>query len=103
MYQTSYLSILDAIVDLQTRGYFFDFNMIGNKLLCSQQKIFLRSEDFDILEMYSFPHEDAWQETVVYGIESQQYHIKGILLSTMPERTVTLPAMLFKKISKFWV
>jgi hypothetical protein len=81
MQQTTHLSILDAIVDLQNRGYFFDFCLIGEKLFCTQQKQFFRPEEVDILEMHCFFHEEGlWQETVVCGIEALPSGAKGILM-----------------------
>ena len=47
-------NIVDAIVDLQTRGYSSDFIVMDNQLFCAQQKIFLRHDEFDINEVYSF-------------------------------------------------
>lgn len=80
MNQSSYLTILDAIVDMQARGFYFDFNLICDRLFCSQQKCFLKIEEFDILEMYRFaPDVNEQQETILYGIESLRYGLKGIL------------------------
>jgi hypothetical protein len=78
---TIYLTIVDAIVDLQTRGYLFDFSFLRDKLFCAQQKCFFEPEDFDILEKHSFESGDApRKKTTVYGIESLSYGLKGILL-----------------------
>jgi hypothetical protein len=78
---TSDLAIVDAIVDLQTRGYLFDFSLLRNKLFCAQQKCFFALEDFDILEKFSFQRgENSGKKTIVYGIESLSYGLKGILL-----------------------
>jgi hypothetical protein len=85
MQQTGYSGIINAIVDLQTRGFSFDFSLVGNKLLCAQQKFFLRDEEFDILEMHHFQMEDhGRRETVIYGIESPQHGIRGIMLIHHP-------------------
>jgi hypothetical protein len=78
---TIYLTIVDAIIDLQTRGYLFDFSPLRNKLFCAQQKCFFDPEDFDVLEKHSF-QSDALpgKGTIVYGIESLSYGLRGILL-----------------------
>lgn len=73
-------NIVDAIVDLQKRGYSSDFIVMDNLLFCAQQKIFLGHDEFDINEVYSFHPSRTRQETVVYGITSEQHAIKGILL-----------------------
>lgn len=104
MQQTGYTSIINAIVDLQTRGFSFDFSLVGNKLLCAQQKFFLRDEEFDILEMHHFMLEDhGRRETVIFGIESPQHGIRGILLNTIREKRIPIPAIIQKKMRKFWI
>jgi hypothetical protein len=75
------LTIVDAIVDLQIRGFLFDFSFLRNKLFCAQQKCFFSIEDFDVLEKYSFQSDGVpGKKTIVYGIESLSYGLKGILL-----------------------
>ncbi len=51
--KNNYYNIIDAISDLQARGFFLDFNLIGNKLLCAQEKCYLGAEEFEVLEIYS--------------------------------------------------
>ena len=78
---TTYRTIVDAIVDLQVRGYLFDFSLLRNRLFCVQQKCCFRLEDFDVLEKYSFQTDDfPGKKTIVYGIELLSYGLKGILL-----------------------
>lgn len=78
---TTDLTIVDAIVDLQTRGYMLDFSLFHNKLFCAQQKCFFGLEDIDVLEKYSFQTGEApGKKTIVYGIESLSFGLKGILL-----------------------
>lgn len=78
---TTDLAIVDAIVDLQTRGYLFDFSFLRNKLFCAQQKCFFDPEDFDVLEKFSFQRgETPDKKTIVLGVESLSYGLKGILL-----------------------
>lgn len=81
MNTTTYTTIVDAIVDLQVRGYLFDFSLLRNKLFCAQQKCYFGLEDFAVLEKYSFQTDDSLgKKTIVYGIESLSYGLKGILL-----------------------
>lgn len=78
---TADLTIVDAIVDLQTRGFSFDFTFLRNKLFCAQQKRFFGLNDFAVLEQYSFQADDVLgKRTIVYGIESLSFGLKGILL-----------------------
>lgn len=104
IYQTGYVSLIDAIVDMQERGFFLDFCLIGNRLLCAQQKVFLQPEEFDILEMYRF-HGDGHdqEETIVYGIESPNHSMRGILLRNDIGKKTSIPSVITRKIRKFWV
>ena len=69
-------NIVDAIVDLQTRGYSSDFIVMDNQLFCAQQKIFLRHDEFDINEVYSFQPSQSRQER---GIDvDQQLVARGV-------------------------
>jgi hypothetical protein len=77
MQQTLHLTPADIVIDLQSRGYASDFSLIGNRLFSTQQQLFLRDGEFDVLEMYHFPG------TLIYGIESRQYGVKGILLKKL--------------------
>jgi hypothetical protein len=104
MRQNNYCSIIDAISDLQTRGFLLDFSLIGNKLLCAQEKCYLGADDFDVLEMYRFHAGGlARDETVVYAIESLFQPLKGILLNSGNQILTHVPPILISKIRKFWV
>ncbi|HEY4286695.1 MAG TPA: hypothetical protein VGN00_06305 [Puia sp.] len=96
-------NIVDAIVDLQTRGYSSDFIVMDNQLFCAQQKIFLHHDEFDINEVYSFQPSQSREETVLYGITSEQHAIKGILLTQPSANKSGVPPVLFKKMGKFWL
>src|ERR1700759_1761561 len=96
-----YVSILEAITDLHQRGYSADFNLLGNRLFCSQTKSYLHLNEFDVLEVYRF--EDGLRprgETIVYGIEG--LHIKGILFQTSLALGTIGHEVLMRKIKKFW-
>jgi hypothetical protein len=83
MGKKSYCTIIEAISDLQARGFYLDFSLIENKLFCAQEQRYLETEEFDVLEMYCFhaggPIRD---ETAVYAIESLTRSLKGILLNS---------------------
>jgi hypothetical protein len=104
MCKNNYHTIIDAISDLQARGFLLDFSLIGNRLLCAQEKCYLGAEEFVVLEMYSF-HADgtARYETVVYAIESLCQSLRGILLNSGCQTQTRVPAILSRKIRKFWV
>jgi hypothetical protein len=102
MYEVDTLSIIDTIVDLQSRGFYYDFCFVNDRLFCAQQKQFLNEDEFNILEMYRFPcYDKMMQETVIYGIESSQYFMKGILLNSFKGAVTVTPPAIIKKICKF--
>lgn len=104
MYQADNLSIVNTIVDLQSRGFNYDFCFVNDKLFCAQQKQFLSEDEFNILEMYRFPcYDKLMHETVIYGLESLQYVMKGILLNSFRGSAVPLPPIIIKKVCRFWI
>ena len=91
--------IIDTITDLQNRGFTMDFNLLGNKLFCPQTKCFINSDEFDIVEVYSFEDDMVnLSETVLYAIECFAFAAKGILLETGHDNA----SILLSKIKKFW-
>jgi hypothetical protein len=103
MRQNNYYTIIDAISDLQSRGFFLDFSLVGNKLLCAQEKCYLGPEEFEVLEMYRFQtYGPTRDETIVYAIEILSRPLKGILLNSSHHSKSTIPAILTRKIRKFW-
>jgi hypothetical protein len=104
MIKYNYYTIIDAISDLQARGFFLDFSLVGNKLLCAQEKCYLGAEEFEVLEMYSFQVSGpTGDETVVYAIESLSRPLKGILVNSGNQAATQLPPILSRKIRKFWI
>jgi hypothetical protein len=105
MRKNKYYSIIDAIVDLQERGFFLDFSLVDNKLLCCQEKFFLAAEEFDVLEMYRFHAghtSSVREETIVYAIESLSGSFRGILLNSGHQAKTLVHPILTRKLRKFW-
>jgi hypothetical protein len=83
MRKNNYYTIIDAISDLQARGFILDFSIIRSKLFCAQEQCYLEPEEFDVLEMYRFrPTGATHDQTDVYAIESLTRPLKGILLKS---------------------
>jgi hypothetical protein len=85
----------DAIIDLHERGYCQDFVLFGNDLLWIQEKIFIRSKDFSILECHQFAHPDGNNEDlIILGVLATDNNVRGILMnhytysSKMPQSIV---------------
>jgi hypothetical protein len=47
MGKNSYCTIIEAISDLQGRGFYFDFSLIENKLFRAQEQRHLEADEFD--------------------------------------------------------
>jgi hypothetical protein len=89
MRKNDHFNIIDTISDLQARGFFLDFCLIGNRLLCAQQQRYLKAEEFEVREIYRFRVERSRHtETIVYALESHSRPLKGILLHSS-ERILT--------------
>jgi hypothetical protein len=100
--KNNYFTVIDAISDLQARGFFLDFSIIGNQLLCAQEQCYLRADEVVVLEMYRFRSEgNLRDETEVYGIESVGQSLKGILLNSSVQTPTLVPAILSGNIGKF--
>jgi hypothetical protein len=83
MRKNDHRNIVDAISDLQARGFFLDFSLIGTRLLCAQQQRYLKAEEFEVREMYLFREKESSQrETIVLALESGSLPLKGILLKS---------------------
>jgi hypothetical protein len=77
-----YFCYQDAIDNLINRGYTHDFVLFGTDLLWMQQKIFIRGNDFSILECHQLAHPDGQDEDlVILGVLAISVNIKGILLN----------------------
>lgn len=76
--------IIDAITDLQSRGFVFDFSLIRNELFCIQEKCYLVPDEVDVTEVYSFLAGgfNSGKTIVVCAIELLHQPLKGILLSS---------------------
>jgi len=74
-----YETMTEAMADLRKRGFFVDFNLEENCLVCHNEKF--EHQDFDIVEVYRFEGDtDPADEAVVYAIESKT-GLKGILVN----------------------
>lgn len=104
MQKNNYYSIIGVISDLQSRGFFLDFSLVGSRLLCAQEKFYLGPEEFDILEIYHFRgHPPVRNDTVIYAIATLGNGLKGILLDSHYPSTSTIPSILTSKLRKFRV
>ena len=78
----SYDTVTEAVKGLKERGYTIDFNIAFDKLICSDNKICLQPDEFEIVESHRFEGDsNPDDEDVVYAVESGDGKIKGIITS----------------------
>lgn len=75
-----YDTVANAINALKKEGYTIDFNLEGDYLLCSQERISV--DNFKIVDVYRYEgNSDPSDEAAVYAIESTS-GLKGILVTS---------------------
>jgi hypothetical protein len=76
--------IIDAIADLQSRGFILDFSLVGNKLFCVQEKCYLLPDEVEVIEVHRFltGKFNSDNAIIVCAIESLNRPLRGILLSS---------------------
>ena len=90
----------DAIIDLHERGYCQDFVLFGNNLLWVQEKIFISSNDFSILECHQFGHPGEQHEDLdILGVMATGDNVKGILMNHYTY-TSKIPEVIISKLHK---
>ena len=78
----NYDTVTDAVKGLKERGYTVDFNVAFDKLICSDNKICLQPDEFEIIEVHRFEGDsNPDDEDVVYAVESKDGKHKGIITS----------------------
>jgi hypothetical protein len=97
----NYHNKIQAIIDLQQRGYDLDFILKDEHLLCLQERDLISPDEFEIAETYKFEENHGITETyVVYAIRSVQRDLKGILMTSYSAFTRGLGFHLWCKLSR---
>ncbi len=82
MKQHHYNTLVEAVNDLQRRGYTKDFNIHNNCIRCKEEhkEIELHPEDFVVEEVYRFEGDSNPDDnSVIYAISSPKGH-KGLIV-----------------------
>jgi len=96
-----YLSKKHAIAGMHERGFNNDFQLFGNDLLWVQEKIFIKTGDFSIVEYHRFfDTRTKRTDAMVFGVISHLHQVKGILLNDYASYTKHTPAIIKKKLSE---
>ena len=78
----NYQTVTEALQGLKQRGFTLDFNLANGTLHSNSENIYLQPEDFSITEIHRFEGmSDPADNTIVYGIESPKYNVKGVFLN----------------------
>lgn len=95
-----YQTVSEALAGLKSRGFTLDFNLANGTLHNSDQNINLQPEDFSISELYRFEGmSDPGDNSVVYGIVSDKYHIKGVFVNAYGVYSDDISEELLKKLN----
>ena len=96
----TYDTVTEALKDLKLRGFTIDFNIAFDKIICSENKICLNPNEFEIVETYRFEGDtDPGDENVVYAIESKDTKIKGTMLSAYGMYAESASSEMIQKLS----
>lgn len=96
----NYETLLDALNGLKEKGYTHDFNLSHDLIELKAKGLALKPEDFNIDEFYRFEGEsDPGDNTIVYGISSPKYDIKGVLVNAYGVYADPLSSGMLKKLS----
>jgi hypothetical protein len=76
----SYDTLLEALNDLQRRGYTCDFNLKNHCVACASLKIEMQPEDFKVDEVHRFEGMSSTDDnSILYAISSYN-GVKGTLV-----------------------
>ena len=96
----TYDTVTEALKDLKLRGFTIDFNIAFDKIICSENKICLNPNEFEITEVYRFEGEtDPGDENVVYAIESKDGNVKGTMSSAYGTYAESISTEMIQKLS----
>jgi hypothetical protein len=77
-----YESLIDALNDLNKRGYTTDFKLNFNSVECSKTGLNLSPDHFEIAEHYRFEADtNPDDSSILYAIQSIDGCIKGFLVN----------------------
>jgi len=76
-----YDTVVEALNDLNKRGYTIDLNIAFDKKLCAQYDKCLSPSEFKITEIYRFEGiTNPSDEDIIYAVCSKDEKIKGIFI-----------------------
>lgn len=98
---TTYTTLSEAINDLAKRGYTENFNIESDCIICAENRIRLRPDEFEIDEVYRFQEmSDLDNESILYAISSPVNNIKGLLVNAYGTYSDTSTTELVRKLEQ---
>ncbi len=96
----TYDTVVEAINGLKSRGYTIDFNVSGDKIICSDNKYCLNPNEFEITEVHRFEGDtNPSDEDVVYAVESTDKQLKGVMTSAFGIYADNMSTEIIKKLT----
>lgn len=96
----AYDTVTEALKELKLRGFTIDFNIAFDKIICSNNKVCLNPNEFEIVEVHRFEGEtDPGDENVVYAIESKDGEAKGTMSSAYGMYAESISTEMLQKLS----
>lgn len=78
--KNSYITLSEAIKDLQEKGYAEDFNLCDAGVENKSKKLIHKAEELDVVKFYRFEgNSNPEDNTILYVIETNTGH-KGLLV-----------------------
>ena len=96
----SYDTVVYAINGLKQRGYTVNFNIAFDKIICSDNRICLNPDEFEIMETYRFEGDsNPSDEDVVYAVQSKDGRVKGFISSAFGTYADSVSSEMISKLS----
>lgn len=96
----NYQTMVEALEGLKKRGFTLDFNLANGALHNTTENIVLQPDDFSICEVYRFEGmSDPADNSVVYGIKSDKYNVKGVFVDAYGVYSDDISEELLKKLN----
>ena len=78
----SYETLVDALQDLNQRGYTANLTLDGDTINDNSNNIKMYADDFEMKEFYRFEGATNPSDTsIVYAIRSDKYNLQGVLVN----------------------
>lgn len=78
----SYSTLLEAIDGLRKEGYTEDFNLKQESIEYRKESFKIFHDEFVIDKFFRFDeNSDPDNQSIIYAISSEKYHLKGILVN----------------------